>query len=136
MNYRRRAVLFRQLFDAKSSTYTYLVANTRSRHALLIDPVFEQVERDSALLGELGHIERAELVPLGRQAEAMDAWDRSAPMVAVCRSGARSAQAALLLERAGFERVASLGGGMIRWRAMGHPVAHPPSAEGPPKKVH
>jgi len=47
-------MLFRQLFDASSSTYTYLLADEESHEALLIDPVFEQASRDLALLNELG----------------------------------------------------------------------------------
>lgn len=47
-------MIFRQLFDAKSSTYTYLLADEQSKTAVLIDPVFEQVNRDVALLNELG----------------------------------------------------------------------------------
>ena len=47
-------MLFRQLFDAESSTYTYLLADERTREALLIDTVREQVERDLNLLKELG----------------------------------------------------------------------------------
>ncbi len=47
-------MLFRQLFDASSSTYTYLLADEASHEALLIDPVFEQASRDLALLNELG----------------------------------------------------------------------------------
>lgn len=47
-------MIFRQLFDAVSSTYTYLLADESSSEALLIDPVFEQVPRDLALLQELG----------------------------------------------------------------------------------
>lgn len=47
-------MLFRQLFDAASSTYTYLIADPVSRKALLIDPVAEQVERDLTLVRELG----------------------------------------------------------------------------------
>ncbi|AGC42117.1 metallo-beta-lactamase family protein [Myxococcus stipitatus DSM 14675] len=47
-------MLFRQLFDSESSTYTYLLADERTREALLIDPVIEQVDRDIKLLGELG----------------------------------------------------------------------------------
>lgn len=46
-------MIFRQLFDAPSSTYTYLLADEHSREALLIDPVFEQSQRDLALLREL-----------------------------------------------------------------------------------
>jgi rhodanese-related sulfurtransferase len=47
---------------------------------------------------------------------------RDHPVVAVCRSGARSAQASVMLQRAGFNDVANLAGGMLRWRAEGHPV--------------
>jgi sulfur dioxygenase len=47
-------MLFRQLFDSESSTYTYLIADLDTRGAILIDPVLEQVERDLKLLNELG----------------------------------------------------------------------------------
>jgi len=47
-------LIFRQLFDPQSSTYTYLLADAETRNAVLIDPVFEQVRRDAALVSELG----------------------------------------------------------------------------------
>jgi len=47
-------MIFRQLFDPQSSTYTYLLGDAASRKAVLIDPVFEQAQRDGALIGELG----------------------------------------------------------------------------------
>ena len=47
-------MIFRQLFDSQSSTYTYLLADPASREAVLIDPVFEQARRDAALIDELG----------------------------------------------------------------------------------
>jgi len=47
-------LVFRQLFDPASSTYTYLLADDRSGAAVIIDPVFEQVRRDAALIEELG----------------------------------------------------------------------------------
>jgi glyoxylase-like metal-dependent hydrolase (beta-lactamase superfamily II) len=46
-------MIFRQLFDAESSTYTYLLGDEATRHAVLIDPVLEQVERDLKLVAEL-----------------------------------------------------------------------------------
>jgi glyoxylase-like metal-dependent hydrolase (beta-lactamase superfamily II)/rhodanese-related sulfurtransferase len=46
-------MLFRQLFDAETSSYTYLLADEATREALIIDPVFEQVERDVSLIREL-----------------------------------------------------------------------------------
>ena len=48
------ALIFRQLFDALSSTYTYLLVDAPSRQAVLIDPVWDQFVRDAALLRELG----------------------------------------------------------------------------------
>jgi sulfur dioxygenase len=47
-------LLFRQLFDTESSTYTYLIADVSAGSAILIDPVLEQVDRDLKLLQELG----------------------------------------------------------------------------------
>jgi sulfur dioxygenase len=47
-------LLFRQLFDPPSSTYTYLLADRHGGKAVIIDPVFEQVRRDAALIEELG----------------------------------------------------------------------------------
>jgi glyoxylase-like metal-dependent hydrolase (beta-lactamase superfamily II)/rhodanese-related sulfurtransferase len=47
-------LIFRQLFDPLSSTYTYLLADGGSGAAVIIDPVFEQVRRDAALIEELG----------------------------------------------------------------------------------
>ena len=49
--------------------------------------------------------------------------DAARPIVTVCRSGARSAQAAVLLQRAGWREVANLAGGLLRWRAEGRPLA-------------
>lgn len=46
-------MLFRQLYDAESSTYTYLLADEDTREAVLIDPVIEQVERDATLIRDL-----------------------------------------------------------------------------------
>ena len=46
-------MIFRQLFDSETWTYTYLLADKDSGEALLIDPVFEQHLRDLAILREL-----------------------------------------------------------------------------------
>ena len=47
-------MLFRQLFDADTWTYTYLIADINTKEAILVDSVLEQVERDFKLLNELG----------------------------------------------------------------------------------
>ena len=46
-------MIFRQLFDPQSSTYTYLLADSATHEAVLIDPVFEHARRDAALVEEL-----------------------------------------------------------------------------------
>jgi rhodanese-related sulfurtransferase len=43
-------------------------------------------------------------------------------VVTVCRAGGRSAQATLVLQKAGFAKVANLAGGMLQWHAQGLPV--------------
>jgi len=46
-------MIFKQVFDNKSSTYTYLIASSKGREALIIDPVLENVEVYIKLLDEL-----------------------------------------------------------------------------------
>ena len=46
-------MIFSQVFDNKSSTYTYLIAAAKGREAVIIDPVIENVESYIALLNEL-----------------------------------------------------------------------------------
>ena len=46
-------MIFKQLFDQKSSTYTYLIASAKGREALIIDPVIENVNQYIQLLKEL-----------------------------------------------------------------------------------
>ncbi len=46
-------MIFRQLFDATSGTYTYLLASRRGGEALIIDPVLEKVDRYLQLIREL-----------------------------------------------------------------------------------
>lgn len=49
-----RVLLFRQLFESESSTFTYLLGDPAAGEAVLIDPVRETVARDLALVLELG----------------------------------------------------------------------------------
>jgi len=68
---------------------------------------------------EAGHAATAQHLPLGRLDPAAVPTDR--PVVAVCRSGSRSGQAAVLLAAAGVD-VVNMTGGMIAWHAAGLPV--------------
>ena len=46
-------MIFEQLFDQKSSTYTYIIASGEGREALIIDPVIEHSDEYSAILNNL-----------------------------------------------------------------------------------
>ena len=45
-------MIFKQVFDIKSSTYTYLIASAKGREAFIIDPVLENIEEYIILLNE------------------------------------------------------------------------------------
>jgi sulfur dioxygenase len=47
-------MIFRQLFEPLSSTYTYLLGDEQTGQAILIDPVISSMERDLAEIGQLG----------------------------------------------------------------------------------
>ncbi len=77
------------------------------------------VREPGEFCGTLGHIRGAQLIPLGELKQRAGEIGRDKPVVAVCRSGARSAQAVVMLQREGFQELANLAGGMLRWRAEG-----------------
>jgi sulfur dioxygenase len=75
------------------------------------------VREPDEFTGPLGHIQGAILIPLGQLAARTAEVPKDKPVVTVCRSGGRSAQATNILAKAGFDKVANLAGGMLRWRA-------------------
>ena len=88
----------------------------------LSDVQVVDVRENTEFNDALGHIAGARLIPLSRLQERKAEIDPSRPVVTVCRAGARSAQASLLLLKAGIPKVANLAGGMLRWRAEKMPV--------------
>ena len=46
-------MIFKQIFDTESSTYTYLIASAKGREAVIIDPVIDNVDNYIKILGEL-----------------------------------------------------------------------------------
>jgi sulfur dioxygenase len=76
------------------------------------------VREPAEYTGALGHIPGAELIPLGELASRVGQIPTDLPLITVCRAGGRSAQATVILRKAGVERVANLAGGMLRWRAL------------------
>lgn len=88
----------------------------------LTDVQIVDVREPGEFEGPLGRIPGAVLMPLGSLRASCDRLSKDKPVVAVCRSGARSAQATVLLQKAGFDKVANLPGGMLRWRAQRYTV--------------
>jgi hydroxyacylglutathione hydrolase len=68
-----------------------------------------------------GHIQGARLIPLNRLAASLPELDPARPVAVHCKGGYRSAIAASLIQRAGFENVANVIGGFDAWRACGLP---------------
>ena len=71
-----------------------------------------------------GHVLNAKLIPLGKLNERIGELEkyRDKPVVVVCRSGARSANACALLGKLGFSEVYNLAGGMTAWQKGNLPV--------------
>ncbi|KVX33061.1 MBL fold metallo-hydrolase [Burkholderia ubonensis] len=82
------------------------------------------VREPAEFTGPLGHIPDATPIPLGELAARAAELRRDRPIVTVCRAGGRSAQATVILRQAGFDAIANLGGGMLRWRADGRAVVN------------
>ncbi len=89
----------------------------RHRDAVNVLDVRSEAEFD----GELGHIDGATLISLDELRARLGEVPRDKPVVTVCQTGKRSGLAMDILRRAGFERSASLSGGMARWRELGLP---------------
>lgn len=69
-----------------------------------------------------GHIPGALHIPLGSLAARARELNTARELVIVCHSGNRSGAAVAALQRAGYQRVNNLDGGMIAWARMRLPV--------------
>jgi len=88
----------------------------------VLDVQIVDVREPAEFTGPLGHIVGAKLIPLGELQSRAGEIARDRPIVTVCRAGSRSTQAYNLLRQAGFQSIANLSGGMLRWRAEGFSV--------------
>jgi sulfur dioxygenase len=108
---------FSGVWEIQPTALEERIAGNRAGDIQVID-----VREPQEFTDALGHIRGARLLSLSRLAAHTEEIDRSRPVVTVCRSGARSAQASVLLQKSGFTDVANLAGGMLRWRAESLPV--------------
>lgn len=83
------------------------------------------VRKPDEFAGPLGHIAQAMNLPVGEMPQRLHelAVHKNKPIVLVCHTDRRSAQAAALLRDAGHQDVAVLRGGMRQWHRSGLPVA-------------
>ena len=80
------------------------------------------VRDEEEFTGPLGHIAGARLLPLAELGQHVAELAQDRPIITVCRAGARSAHAATILKKAGFDKVANMAGGMLRWHAQNLPA--------------
>jgi len=66
-----------------------------------------------------GHIASSKLLPLRDVGRLSAQMDHGSPIVCVCQSGKRSAEATTILRDLGFENVAHLEGGVAAWKQSG-----------------
>lgn len=92
-----------------------------ARRVRLVD-----VREAEELTDEFGHIAGVEHVALSELLAVAEAWDVEQPVVLVCRTGRRSARGVAQLEALGIRQVASMTGGMLRWKDRGLPVSVDP----------
>ena len=78
---------------------------------------------------KMGHIEGAQHIPMGEIANRLDDIDDNKPLVAVCRSGNRSAKVTQLLRDKGY-KIENLDGGLKAWAKAGLPVVSPKGKAG------
>lgn len=75
---------------------------------------------------EEAHVPGTTLVPLGQLTSRLSEIPDDEPVVIICRSGNRSAQARDLLLNAGYTNVTSVSGGIVDWQAQGYPTVSGP----------
>ncbi|MEW5849900.1 MAG: rhodanese-like domain-containing protein [Myxococcota bacterium] len=108
--------------DARPSPWGFLEITPADLQAQRGKVLIIDVREPPEYTGELGHVAGSQLVPLSGWPAAAASLDRSKPMVCVCRSGKRSAQAAAHLIQSGAREVYNLMGGMMGWADHKLPV--------------
>lgn len=109
---------------------TKQIVNLNDIPTLLIDSPSDiegleliDVRRAEEFHGELGHIKGAKLSTLGEDLELrLNSLKKETPLLFICRSGIRSAQATARAIALGFSDVYNLQGGMLAWNERQFPT--------------
>jgi rhodanese-related sulfurtransferase len=81
------------------------------------------VRQPEEFVSELGHIDGAELIPLGTLPQHLAKFQgEEREIIAICKSGMRSQQAADFLAKSGL-KIRNMSGGMMAWKGAGFPTS-------------
>jgi rhodanese-related sulfurtransferase len=82
------------------------------------------VRTPAEYIGDLGHVEHSVLIPVQELEQRMGELEKykGRKILAICRTGRRSGNATGILVKSGFDAV-NVGGGMVKWKEAGLPVA-------------
>jgi len=84
--------------------------------------VLIDVRQPEEYTGELGHIAHTKLIVLNTLPEQLNTIPQNKPVVFICRSGMRSAQACAYAQSQGYNHVYNMMGGMLMWNQLQFPT--------------
>ena len=122
--------MFKAIASLLGSEPSHQDLSPRNAHDRVCELQVIDVRGVDEFTGPEGHIASARNLPLHTLADRLHELDPSRPVLAVCRSGRRSALACSVLRAGGFCAVYNLSGGMLAWTALGLPTRT--SSEQPP----
>lgn len=110
--------LTRRLYGIKTLSSAEAVRIMNHENGVVVD-VCESAEYRN---GHIPHSINAPLSTLGKDIGSLEKH-KARPVIVSCRSGNRSVKGAVLLRKAGFAHVYSLGGGLVAWQNENLPTA-------------
>ena len=102
--------------DLPANLSVYDVSQVMAHNDVVLIDVREDYEYSA------GHIDGAELIPLGQIPDRINEIPNNVPVILVCRSGNRSGQAYDYLSKQGFDNVHNMLDGMVAWSEAGFEI--------------
>lgn len=88
-----------------------------AQEVILVD-----VRSSEEYIGELGHIKNSQLITLNELPQKLFSLPNRQPLVFICRSGNRAAQAAAFATQSGYSHTYNMQGGMTLWNHLSLPT--------------